>query len=125
MHDPSRYDPHITPRPTAMPTRSAPLALLLMLTPVLASWPGGCLASAKESGSSSSEAPYTEVDHLNVGLPPIDGVDLGTPQATLENFIQACDRLDDPTASYSLNLNAIPPGRQPQTGAILRGSSRR
>src|SRR4051812_14206794 len=91
--------------------RLAPLLALL-----LAAWSGGPHASA---GESSSESPYTEVDRVNVGLPPVEGVDLGTPQAALENFILSCDRREYATASHSLNLNAIPPGRQAEAGAVL------
>ena len=97
-----------------MPKHPAHVALLVAL--VLAACPGGPLAEAKES---DSQPPYTEVDRINAGLPDVGVIDLGTPQAALENFILSCDRRDYAAASHSMNLNAIPPGRQAEAGAIL------
>src|SRR4051812_18011287 len=101
-------------RPPEMRTSSARHAPFVAL--IVATCCGGSLAPAAES---SSKSPYTEVDHINVGLPHVAGVDLGPPQAALENFILSCDRLDYTAASHSLNLNSIPADRQTEVGAVL------
>lgn len=80
----------------------------------------GQQAAPESSGGEEKEPPYSPVEGLNVGLPRLDDPpDLETPQSALENFDLSAGRGDFARAAYSLNLNAIAPGRQPEAGARL------
>jgi small-conductance mechanosensitive channel len=97
------------------------------LAPVLAfflGWsPGGAFPAAEPKGGAGGESDYIEVERLNVGLPAAaEEVDLGTPQAALETFIDACERRDYGTAAHAMNLNPIPIERQALEGAALARS---
>ncbi|WP_161602469.1 mechanosensitive ion channel family protein [Tautonia marina] len=63
---------------------------------------------------------YVHRPVLNTGLPPIKPVvDRETPQASLANFVDACEADDYRRAAYSMNLNDLPWLDQSEDGPKL------
>ncbi|QEH31617.1 Miniconductance mechanosensitive channel MscM precursor [Aquisphaera giovannonii] len=85
----------------------------------LAALIGTFLAAVTPAAGAEPEKDAIPIDRLNAGLPRRDGLDLGTPQATLEHFIFSCEEGDYASAAHALDLNGIAPGRQAEEGASL------
>ncbi|QDV35497.1 mechanosensitive ion channel family protein [Tautonia plasticadhaerens] len=83
--------------------------------------PGGGSGSSGPGGDLDMQSDaYVHRPELNAGLPQTeDPPDLETPQASLANFIDACDEGDYDRASRSLNLNGVAHDRQAGLGPTL------
>ena len=81
-------------------------------------WSGAPLATAQDDGP---EAPFAyEVETLNAGLPiPGEPLDLGTPRAALESFLDAVAADDGLRAAQALNLSGIPENERENRGPNL------
>lgn len=84
------------------------LVLGLLLVPV---------PSRAQSGPDSADAVFEQSGPLNPGLPTLkDPPDLETPQASLENFVDSCQRGNYLKAAWSLDLGSVPRDRQEDLG---------
>ncbi|MGB3800053.1 MAG: mechanosensitive ion channel domain-containing protein [Lewinella sp.] len=110
------------------------LYLLLILPAILSAQIGtGDTLPTKDSIVTGSMAPspdtlalggyneaFYQLARLNTGLPDRPtSINLRTPQAALEHFILSCREGDFGAAAYTLNLNLLPAGVQPDQAAVL------
>ncbi|MDZ5697624.1 hypothetical protein [Chelativorans sp. M5D2P16] len=77
-------------------------------------------ALAQDGGEESAEPFAFDLEAINEGLPPADPpLQLDTPLAAIEAFLDAVQNEDFARAAHVLNLNAIPVEQQSERGPEL------